>query len=129
MNIDNFGPKLRIVKNNKNQEKDIFINLVSILDQCWLRTNILHSQLKVDFYNYEEPYYNIIEDLIYLKYGEEIGGLILWYVYDRFDTDGELLGLEVTIPGKPPKLYRLKSAEELWNLIDKINKLKSTNNE
>jgi hypothetical protein len=113
---------LRINKGNKTSEKDIFIAVVELLDMCWTRTNFLHEQLKIDFYNYEETYYNIIEDLLFLKYGEEISNLILWYVYDRFDADGSILELEVTIPGKPKKFYKLKSSLELWNLVEKIQK-------
>jgi hypothetical protein len=128
MNLNNFGSRLRINNRLKSiSEKDIFIDMVNVLDQCWARTNFLHEHLKIDFYNYEESYYNVIEDLIFLKYGEELGNLILWYVYDRFDTDGELLSLEVTLPGKPKKLFKLKSASDLWDLIEKINKANNNN--
>ena len=100
----------------------MFVEFISTLVECWARTNFLQDHLKIEFYNYEESYYNIIEDLIYLKYGDEVGALILWYVYDRFESDGELQKLEVTIPGKAKKVYTLKTALDLWNLIDKINK-------
>jgi hypothetical protein len=83
---------------------------------------------EIDFYNYEESYYNIIEDLIYLKYGDEVGALILWYVYDRFDSEGNLQKLEVTIPGKTKKIFTLKSALDLWDLIEKINKANKNSN-
>jgi len=43
-------------------------------------------------------------------------------VYDRFDSDGYLQKLEVTIPFKAKKVYTLKSALDLWDLIEKINK-------
>jgi hypothetical protein len=123
MNLNNFGSRLRVSNKLKTiSEKEIFIEMVDIFDQCWVKTNFLHDHLKIDFYNYEESYYNIIETLIYLKYGEEIGALVLWYIYDRFDSDGELLSLEVTIPGKTKKIFKLKSASDLWDLIEKINK-------
>ena len=128
MNINNFGDKLRISRNKKSQEKEIFIDTINSLEQCWIRTNFLHEHLKLDFYSYEEQYYRIIEDLIFVKYGETIGKLILWYVYDRFDSDGELQKLEVTIPGKTKKIYTLKSASDLWILIEKINKANQNNN-
>jgi hypothetical protein len=54
--------------------------------------------------------------------------LILWYVYDRFDSEGNLQKLEVTIPGKDKKIYTLKTALDLWNLIDKINKANQNKN-
>ena len=76
MNLNNFGDRLKISRNKQSQEKDVFIEFVNMLDECWTRTNFLHEHLKIDFYNYEESYYSIIEDLIYLKYGEEVGALV-----------------------------------------------------
>lgn len=126
MNLNNFGSRLRVNKNNKDKkssEKEVFIETIDTLDQLWLRTNFLHDQLKIDFYNYEESYYSVIEDLIYLKYGEDLANLILWYIYDRFDEEGNLLGLDVTLPGKDKKTYVLKTSTDLWNLINKIIKV------
>ena len=128
MNLNNFGPRLRVNKNNKekkNSEKEVFIETIETLDQLWLRTNFLHDHLKIDFYNYEGNYYNVIENLIYLKYGEELANLILWYIYDRFDEENNILGLEVTLPGKDKKTYILKTPTDLWNLVNKI--IKATN--
>lgn len=122
MNINNFGDKLRISRNKKSQEKEIFIDIINSLEQCWIRTNFLHEHLKLDFYSYEEQYYRIIEDLIFVKYGETVGKLILWFVYDRFDASGKILGVEVSFPNKPAKTYYLKSTSDLWELIQKINK-------
>ena len=114
MNLNNFGSRLRINNRLKSiTEKEIFIDMVDTLDQCWARTNFLHDHLKIDFYNYEESYYNVIEDLIFLKYGEELGNLILWYVYDRFDADGKILGLDITFPGKEKKMFILKTPTDL----------------
>jgi hypothetical protein len=122
MNINNFGNKLKINLNNKSEEKEMFISIVSTLEQCWLRTNIIHTQLGVDFYNYEQHYFTMIEDLLYLKYGETVSTLVLWYVYDRYDQDGDLLAIDVKIGDKPKKQYLLKTPLDLWNLVGKILK-------
>jgi hypothetical protein len=126
MNLNNFGTKLRVTdssKNAENKEKLLFIRLVTELDNCWIRTSFLHSQLKVDFWNYEEHFYHIIEDLIYLHFDEWKADLILWFVYDRIDAEGNILDLEITPEGKPTKKYKLKTAEELWKIIEKIDKV------
>jgi hypothetical protein len=122
MNINNCGDKLRISRNKKSQEKEIFIDIINSLEQCWIRTNFLHEHMRLDFYSYEENYYKIIEDLIFVKYGETIGKLILWFVYDRFDADGKLLGIDVSFHDKSPKTFYLKTPTDLWNIIEKINK-------
>jgi hypothetical protein len=126
MNLNNFGTKLRVTdssKNAENKEKLLFIRLVTELDTCWIRTSFLHSQLKVDFWNYEEHFYHIIEDLIYLHFDEWKADLILWFVYDRIDAEGNILDLEITPEDKPAKKYKLKTAEELWKIIEKIDKV------
>jgi hypothetical protein len=128
MNLNNFGTKLRVTdssKNAENKEKLLFIRLVTELDNCWIRTSFLHSQLKVDFWNYEEHFYHIIEDLIYLHFDEWKADLILWFVYDRIDAEGNILDLEITPEGKPAKKYKLKTAEELWKIIEKIDKIEN----
>ena len=124
MSLSNFG-KLKINKRNKSNGKDTFIETVILLEHCWLRTNFLHEEVKIDLWNYEENYYKIIENLIFMQYSEEVANLILWYVYDRFDADGKVLGLDITFPGKEPKLFILKTPTDLWNLVEKINKSNS----
>jgi len=122
MSLNNFG-KLKISKRNRTtDEKEMFIETVILLEHCWLKTNFLHEEVKIDLWNYEENYYRIIENLIFMKYSEEVANLILWYVYDRFDADGKILGLNITFPGKEPKQFILKTPTELWNLVEKINK-------
>jgi hypothetical protein len=122
MNLNNFGSKLKFSKSGKSEEKEIFIETVVLLEHCWTRTNVMHEELGIDLWSYEETYYKVIENLIFLKYSESIANLILWYVYDRFDADGKLLGLSITLPGKEPKLHMVKTPSGLWNLIEKINK-------
>ena len=117
MNLNNFGSKLRFSKSGKSEEKEIFIETVVLLEHCWSRTNVMHEELGIDLWSYEETYYKVIENLIFLKYSESIANLILWYVYDRFDADGKLLGLNITLPGKEPKLHMVKTPSDLWNLI------------
>jgi len=122
MSLNNFG-KLKIAKRNRqSNEKEMFIETVILLEHFWLKTNFLHEEVKIDLWNYEENYYRIIENLIFMHYSEEVANLILWYVYDRFDADGKVLGLDITFPGKEPKLFILKTPTDLWNLVEKINK-------
>jgi hypothetical protein len=121
MSLNNFG-KLKISRRNKSQEKELFVETVLLLEHCWLKTNFLHEEVKIDLWNYEENYYKVIENLIFMKYHESIANLILWYVYDRFDADGKILGIELTLPGKEKKTHILKTPNDLWNIVEKINK-------
>jgi hypothetical protein len=124
MSLNNFG-RLKISKRDKSNEKELFTETVILLEHCWLKTNFLHEEVKIDLWNYEESYYKVIENLIFMKYSEDVANLILWYVYDRFDADGKILGIDVTFPGKESKRFILKSPTDLWNLVEKINKSNS----
>jgi hypothetical protein len=85
MSLNNFG-RLKISKRDKSNEKELFTETVILLEHCWLKTNFLHEEVKIDLWNYEESYYKVIENLIFMKYSEDVANLILWYVYDRFDA-------------------------------------------
>ena len=54
MNLNNFGDRLKISRNKQSQEKDVFVEFVSMIDESWAKTNLLHDHLNIDFYNYEE---------------------------------------------------------------------------
>lgn len=128
MNLSNYGNKLKLVKNAKSVENEAKLNFISVVTQleaCWIRTNFLHTQLNVDFWNYEEHFYNIIQELVYSQYDSWKADLIFWYVYDRKDENGDILALEITEEGKEPKKYKLKNPEQLWNLIEKIDKIEN----
>ena len=63
MNINNFGNKLRLAKTAKSKENEaklVFVSIVTQLEACWIRTNFLHTQLNVDFWNYEEHFYDFL---------------------------------------------------------------------
>lgn len=116
------GKNMNIKRRKKDEfsEKDMFIDVMTTLDECWIRTNYVTSKIKINTTEYEEPFYLIAENLVFLHYGEKLGMIILWWVFERFDEKGKLLPLEfIEDENTSTKLY-LETAEDLWDFINKL---------
>ena len=60
-----FGKNLNIKSRTKNPtDKDLFIEIISILDECWIRSNVIENQFGLMISDYEEPFYIVAENLI-----------------------------------------------------------------
>ena len=118
------GKHLNIKSRIKNPtEKDLFVEIINLLDECWIRSNVIEGQFGLGIINYEEPFYLIAENLIYMHYGEWQGDIILWWLFERLDEDKSLLPINLNDHNK--KLEEevfIETVEELWYFIQKIEK-------
>jgi hypothetical protein len=120
--MKSFGKNINIKRRKKDEfsEKDLFIDVMTTLDECWIRTNYVTNKIKINTTEYEEPFYLIAENLVFLHYGEKLGMIILWWVFERFDEKGKLLPLEfIEDEETSTKLY-LETSEDLWDFINKL---------
>jgi len=62
-------------------------------------------------------FFNIIDDLIFLEFGNTGLELIDFYLYGKENTDGS----ENQLIDKDDNVIPLNSAEDLWNLIKTTN--------
>ncbi len=117
-----FGKNLNIKRrNDEPTEKEIFLDIVLIMDECWARTNHMEEVMKLGTADYEEPFYIIIENLVFLHYGEWRGHIILWWIFERFNDEGELLPVELNDQDKnTTEEVFVETPEQLWELIKKI---------
>jgi len=125
--MKNFGKNVNIKSKNQPNlsEKDIFINIVDLLDQCWERTNALGEEFNMDMSTYDEPFYLIIENLFFIKYSEWKTDIILWWVYNRFNEEGELMPIKLNDhTEKTEEEVIVETPEELWNFLKRIEKIK-----
>ena len=119
-----FGKNLNIKSRTKNPtDKDLFIEIISILDECWIRSNVIENQFGLMISDYEEPFYIVAENLIYMHYGEWQGDITLWWLFERFDEEGNLLPINLNdhIEETEEEVF-IETVEELWNFIKKIEK-------
>jgi hypothetical protein len=119
-----FGKNLNIKSRTKNPtDKDSFIEIIGVLNDCWVRSEILETQFGLPISNYEEPFYLIAEELIYMHYGEWKGDIISWWLFERLDENGVLLPFNVNNNDEQTeeKIF-IKTVEELWGFIKKLEK-------
>ena len=87
-----FGKHLNINSRTKNPtDKDLFTEVVGLIDECWIRSNVIEGEFGLGILNYDEPFYLVFENLIYMHYGEWKGDIMLWWLFERFNEDGSIL--------------------------------------
>lgn len=104
-------------KSIQNQKKNAFISIINKYDEALTRSVILQSSFKIDLTDYEDPYYNIIDELILLSWGSDVYSLIEFYFYKRIGDDGIENFLENEETGE--EIY-IRTPEELFLIIEKL---------
>ena len=119
-----FGKHLNIKSRTKNPtDKDLFIEVVGLLDECWTRSNVIENEFGLGVSDYEEPFYLVIENLIYMHYGEWKGDIMLWWLFERFDEEGSVLPININDHNKETEEeIFIETVEELWEFIKKLDK-------
>lgn len=136
MDLNNFGKNLQFNRRGvpsqpieELTDKEMFVRIVERLDKCWDDSNGLYEKFKISILEYEEGYYQVIEDLLVLQYGPWKTELILWYIFGRFDAEGNMYPLTVQVTGKEEEEVFLKTPNQLWNFLDRLEKQKRKDEE
>jgi hypothetical protein len=133
MDLSNFGKKFKSKKRVKSSkiltELDMFIDVVNRLEKCWDKSNKIYETFKVNILEYEEDYFQIIEDLLLMKYGAWKTEIILWYAFGRKDSDGNVFPLIMQPKGEEKKEVILNSPAELYSFLEKLEERKRKEDE
>ena len=126
-NLNNFGKKLKLNKrSDKKQpqvtEKELFIESITMLSECWNRSNAAYEAFKLNLLEYEEKYFQLIENFILINYGTWKTEIILWYIFAREDDEENIAPLVIQSKGKEDEEVILKSSAELWDLLERLEK-------
>ena len=85
LNLNNFGKKFKLNKRAKKDkiisEEEMFVETIDMISKCWERSNKLYDTFKINFLEYEEESFRIMENLIVVKYGLWKSEIILWYIF------------------------------------------------
>ena len=123
MNLNNFGKNLKFKKRTKKvkiiSEREVFIQTLEILEACWNKSMKAYDLFKINLLEYEEDYYQIIENLILVKYGNFKTELIMWYIFNRIDIDGNINPL--LFQDEEEEII-LSNPTELWEFLIKLDK-------
>jgi hypothetical protein len=123
--IENIIGSDTILKRKKKTEDDInkesFEKIILTMEEVQVRSTLLHSDFKLDLFNYEEKFYEVIDRLFTMHFGREASEIIFFYIYERINPDGTINQL-ADQDGHP---IPLESPSDLWILA---NHLKEKNN-
>jgi len=130
INLDNLGKQFRFSRRvtvkpvDMLSDKEMFVDIVSRLDEVWIKSNKVFEKFKINLLEYEEDYFCLIEDLLLMKYGSWKTEIILWYVYGRIDNNKEIHPLSLNLEGNEEKVI-VKTPSQLWDLLNRIENFKN----
>lgn len=132
-NLNNFGKKLKLNKRSSKKktlsEKEMFIEVVDAYTSAWKRSNLTYEQYQINLLEYEEKFYSIIEQLMFMKFGPWKTELILWYIFARENIlTGEISPLLLQVEGKEDVEVTIKTSSDLWELLKKLEEDENINN-
>jgi hypothetical protein len=125
--MKNFGKNVNIKSKQKGlSEKELFIDIINVFDECNQRTEDLEETYMMGISSYDEAFYLMIENLLYIHYGEWKTDIILWWVYDRFGPEGEIMAIELNDhDSNSAESVIVETAEQLWSFLKRIDKLEN----
>ena len=110
---------LELKKNSKSEEKkELFLTFLNQVENALVKSQLLHEDFKIDMGKYEETFYEIVDSVILLAWGQEVYEIIYWYLYDRKTPDGEETYL---IDNRTEEKVYIRNAEELYELLITTN--------
>lgn len=119
-----FNSSVIIKKQRQNKalkKKALFISLIEQYEKSTSKSQKLQEEFAIDLFDYEEPFYSIIDKLMLLMWGLNVYELVTFYLYERIGLDGTLNHLlEIDIDGNEKEIY-LNTSEDLYNYLIQIN--------
>jgi len=103
----------------KAKKREHFNIILSNLAHVNARSMGLKHDYKVDFMEYDDPFFNIIESLMALHFNKAQKSLIEWWLYDKFLPTGEMLILKDQDTGEE---IPTDTPDELWILVQQYEK-------
>jgi len=104
---------------SKKMDRRSFRKIILALREIDERRDFMESELGLDMTQYEDKFFNIIEDLLKVVFNKSQLALIQMYLYQLF-PDKEWDGKITVQIGKEEKEVNFKTVEEVWNVIKKF---------
>ena len=104
-------------QNKQTQARELFVSVINSLQMLQTRATIMFSDLKLDYSTYDEPFLEIIDALLLMKYGKEATEIISYYMWERHNPDGTVN----EIFDEHDNIIPLENANDLWNVVQKLS--------
>ena len=107
-------------RNKAFKKKILFISLIEQYEKALNKSARLQSEFGLDLFEYEEPFYGVIDKLMLLTWGMNVYELVTFYLYERLNLDGTINYLvETKEDGTEIEVF-LKTPEDLYNYLSQI---------
>lgn len=103
-------------KTRAKKEQEMFCKIVDTWDKAWTRGNKMFEEFQIDMGEYDAYFYQMVEGLFIMAYGEMKAEIIAWWVYERILEDGEL----AVIVTEDDVEHEIKTPLELFKFIKKL---------
>lgn len=110
-------------KTKEDTQRELFLTNIPLLEHILTRGIMLESDYGFNTIKYDEPFYQIIDSLIYMHFDEDAADLIMFYLYERINPDGTFNSV-TDINGD---IVSLENAEDLWTLVQQITEENKNN--
>ena len=104
-------------RSNSDKKREMFYNLINSIEELNVRQNLMYADLNLDFSNYDEKFFTVIDALLFMHFGKECMEVISFYLYERVNADGTLNA----ILDEEDQEIILNNPYELWNLLCQLN--------
>jgi hypothetical protein len=111
-------------KTKEDTQRELFLTNIPLLEHILIRGVMLDSDYGFNTTQYDEPFYQIIDSLIYMHFDEDAADLIMFYLYERVNPDGTFNAI-IDINGDE---ILLETTEDLWTLVQQITEENKNNN-
>jgi hypothetical protein len=103
------------VENNSEEDKlkNEFLKVMDLYEMVWKRQAEFEEQSGIDLTAYDDPFFKIIEGIIYFSFSPEAVRAILFFIYSRYDLDGKLTPY-VDDEGEE---HLMANGEDLWEYM------------
>lgn len=109
-----------VLKRKRRTEEDInrehFEKCILLMDEIQTRGMLLHADLGLDYSQYDEKFYEVIDRLFQMNFGKEASEVIFFYIYERQNPDGTINELL----DQNDQIIPLNSPSDLWYLVNHI---------
>jgi len=119
---DILGIKSGLVKKRpsvKEKRRELFNTVLTGLAHVNGRSLGLKHDYTIDFIEYDEPFFNIIESLLDLQFNKQQKSIIEWYLYDKILPTGEVLILTNQKTGEE---IPTETPDDVWELVQQYEK-------
>ena len=119
---DILGIKSGLIKKRpsvKAKRRELFNIVLTGLAHVNSRSLGLKHDYNVDFVEYDESFFNVIESLLDLQFNKQQKSIIEWYLYDKILPTGEILILTNQKTGKE---IPTETPDDIWKLVQQYEK-------